>query len=232
MSAKLILFPKSNLIRFPVADRTPSVGDTGPAAFPSAAGPPHSLCLVDGSHAEKPRGRGRFAFLNFGLWAMILPSGVRHTLRRLIASQTDADPRLAIVAYGFSEGRAGYGTARRQVSAERPRQCAGGRSAEHDVEAVLAYLRQMYPTQTYYSIAADTGIAAGTIENWFMRKAKPSASHFAGLIAAYGPQFLAAVLTVKPEWVERAAKYERALAIDRHIEDLRREKEALLDGAL
>lgn len=232
MPTKLILFPKSNLIRFPVADRSPSVGDTGPAAFPIVAGPPPSLCLGDGPHVVKPRESRRFAFLNIGLWAMILPPGVRHTLRRLIASQTDAVPRVAIDVYGFSEGRAGYGTAKRQASAERPRQCAGRRSAEHDVEAVLAYLRQMYPTQTYHSIAADTGIPSGTIENWFMRKAKPSASHFAGLIAAYGPQFLAAVLTIRPEWVDRAAKYERALAIDRHIEDLRREKEALLDGAV
>ena len=90
------------------------------------------------------------------------------------------------------------GSFSRQVSASL-RQLSEG-------ERVCGFLRAIYPEKTAANVAADTGIAARTVEKWLERLSAPSWAHGLRLAAAYGPEFLCAVMDAPPTWLTEAGR--------------------------
>lgn len=82
-------------------------------------------------------------------------------------------------------------------------------------ERCARFLRQMHPARTADNVAADTGLKAETIAKMLQRQSDPSGLALALMIAAYGPDFLGAVLPRAPAWLQadrRAADVTAAIA--------------------
>lgn len=101
-----------------------------------------------------------------------------------------------------------------------------GRGAEARLERVCAFLREAYPTKTADSVAADTGIPAARVRKWLEGKAYPSGAAVVLLTAAYGPEFLCAVMDSPPAWLTEAGRAQARARISTQIAEL----EALLEG--
>lgn len=95
-------------------------------------------------------------------------------------------------------------------------------------ERVSAFLRGLHARKTADQVSAETGISAKTISTWLDGTSCPGGVAFARLVMAYGPDFLSAVLTNPPAWLDKAARDERTAKLEREIEDRRRQIEALL----
>lgn len=86
-----------------------------------------------------------------------------------------------------------------------------GRGSAARLDRVCAFLRSVYPSKTADQVAADTGIAAGTVRKWLEAKASPSGAAVVLLTAVYGPEFVCAVMDQPPAWLhENARRAERA----------------------
>lgn len=77
----------------------------------------------------------------------------------------------------------------------------------------VAYLRAQHGAKAAEAVSAATGgyVSVDTARKWFAGVSAPSFFAFAALIAAYGPEFLHAVMETPPPWLDRAAR-EQALA--------------------
>lgn len=134
------------------------------------------------------------------------------------------------VRYGFAEEEPLYrhqNTGAWRGSAPASPQVCGKSHAKFDPVGLADWLRKAFPQSTCHHIEARTGISAGTVENWLIRRSQPSVEHFARLIAVFGPELLSACFARPPGWIERAAHGERARLLDEEIERLRRERAAL-----
>lgn len=69
-------------------------------------------------------------------------------------------------------------------------------------------MRRLHPAKTAECVAADLGIAPSTVAKWLERGTTPNGWAFPRFIAAYGPEFLCAVMDHPPAWLDRAAREE------------------------
>ena len=92
---------------------------------------------------------------------------------------------------------------------------------------VAQFLRSAHPRKTADAVAADTGISTKTISTWLDGSSCPGGFAFARLIAAYGPDFLNAVLPEPPRWLAKARDAQRVLELEASIDAQQRELEAL-----
>lgn len=77
-------------------------------------------------------------------------------------------------------------------------------------DRVASFLRRRYPSKTAIAVAADTGIEASAVAKWLERgDVAPSGAAILRLIFAYGPEFLCAITTKPPSWLERARAHEQ-----------------------
>ena len=164
--------------------------------------------------------------------AMIAHS-VRNT--RLIALPIHSSPSLSdkgsvIPLHGMREDEPRYAYRRtghwRGSAKARPQSCGKVQARFHPA-GLAEWLRQTFPQSTAQHIEAATGIAAATAENWLLRRSQPSVEHFVTLVGVFGPDLLQSCMGMSAEWVDRAVAEERAIEIDRQIEDLRRERAAI-----
>lgn len=93
----------------------------------------------------------------------------------------------------------------RQLSREAPSAMA---------ERVLGFLERLYPYNTAMMVARDTRLHRPTISKWFERRSAPSAQALARLIAAYGPDFVAAMVGDSLPWLTVAAWHERRVTFE------------------
>jgi DNA-binding phage protein len=76
-------------------------------------------------------------------------------------------------------------------------------------DRIVAFLRHLHPYKTAECVAADTGIRATTVAKWLERGSAPNLAAGFRLIRAYGPEFVCAVMTNPPEWLDAAAREEK-----------------------
>lgn len=96
---------------------------------------------------------------------------------------------------------------------------------------IVDFLQRRYPIKTAESVAAETGIPAGTVKKWLERKSHPSVAAFIDLVVVYGPALLAAAAGNPPEWLTQAARAERQAAIEAEQARLSDELERLMRQA-
>jgi hypothetical protein len=90
-----------------------------------------------------------------------------------------------------------------------------------------AWLRGRHPGKTAECVAADIGISVNTVRKWLSRESRPNAVAVFRLIAAYGPEFLAAVYPKAPAWLSSIVRAERLASLDAEIADLQAAREVL-----
>jgi hypothetical protein len=91
------------------------------------------------------------------------------------------------------------------------------------VDRLRTFLRRIHPSKTAANVAADTGCSADQVEKWLVSTALPNCLATMRLVAAYGPEFLAAMFGTAPAWLDAACAADRAKKID--LEIARREQE-------
>ena len=224
----------ASIIPFRSVSGHPPPLDPQPVPLPQATG-----CTLSPSKAIKDLFRNisdrlkTSARLRMGGQAMIARP-VRNAC--LIALPTHSSRSLSqgssTVRYGFAEEEPLYrhkNTGTWRGSAPASPQVCGKSHAKFDPVGLADWLRKAFPQSTCHHIEARTGIPAGTVENWLIRRSQPSVDHFARLIAIFGPELLSACFARPPGWIERAADGERARLIDEEIERLRQERAALVE---
>lgn len=224
----------ASIIPFRSVSGHPPPLDPQPVPLPQATG-----CTLSPSKAIKDLFRNisdrlkTSARLRMGGQAMIARP-VRNAC--LIALPTHSSRSLSqgssTVRYGFAEEEPLYrqkNTGAWRGSAPASPQVCGKSHAKFDPVGLADWLRKAFPQSTCHHIEARTGIPAGTVENWLIRRSQPSVDHFARLIAIFGPELLSACFARPPGWIERAADGERARLIDEEIERLRQERAALVE---
>mgnify|MGYP001417885109 CR=1 FL=1 len=100
------------------------------------------------------------------------------------------------------------------------RTARGGGALDVDLAAVVGFLRRRHPVATAAAVAVETGVSAGTVENWLSAKSGLSGRAFAALAWHYGPDFLAAAWEGCPWWLDAARRDAERARIDREIADL------------
>ncbi len=98
-----------------------------------------------------------------------------------------------------------------------------GKLSKDCATRAVAYLVELYPAKTAEYVAADTGLAPDTVRKWLMRVSSPSFMACMTLIAAYGPEFLAAVMDKPPVWIDTAARAARREQLAREMAALEAE---------
>ena len=96
---------------------------------------------------------------------------------------------------------------------------------------IIAHLRALHPVKTAECVAAATGLPVETIQTWIDRGSCPNLIGYLRVLAAYGPDFVAASMGERsPAWLTRAgqeaeiARLEAQRAeIERRMADLRRQ---------
>lgn len=94
-------------------------------------------------------------------------------------------------------------------------------------DRIVAYLRQLYPTKTAESVAADTLISQGTVQKWLDRGSAPGVIALLALAAAYGPPLLAAAYLHPPDWLDQAARAARQHELEAQLATIRAQLDAL-----
>ncbi|SEE60203.1 hypothetical protein SAMN05519104_6691 [Rhizobiales bacterium GAS188] len=101
---------------------------------------------------------------------------------------------------------------RRNISQAASRACA-------DTTAFSRTLRGLEPIKTAHAIAAATGCDAKRVEKWLSGHSFPDGRALLALICAYGPLVLAALMPLRPPWLDAAAREaERAKLADEMAE--------------
>lgn len=91
------------------------------------------------------------------------------------------------------------------------------RGLRFDYARFSEWLRSRWPTATAKSAAHDIGANPRTIENWLSGVSTPSAPWILRLIALYGPDFLAAVMTDPPAWLDEAQIAQERASLQRDM---------------
>lgn len=93
-----------------------------------------------------------------------------------------------------------------------------GQKCEPDGDAVVSFLRQLYPKKTAEFVEADTDVSARTVRKWLDRGSSPSFPAIMKLFAAYGPALLMVAFGRNPpDWASRAAKAERQAEVEARL---------------
>jgi hypothetical protein len=92
------------------------------------------------------------------------------------------------------------------------------------LELALAFLKTKHPVKTAECVAADTGIAPGTVLKWLRGVSRPGWGHTMSLIGAYGADFLWASSPQSRVWLAHVRKLEewRQLELEQVRLDQRR----------
>ena len=96
-----------------------------------------------------------------------------------------------------------------------------------DSVALESFLRARHPFKTAAHVAADTGCSIEQVRKWLAGAAEPNHSATLRLIAAYGPEFLAAVMPQRFEWLDEGVRAARRAALKSEIAARERELESL-----
>lgn len=133
---------------------------------------------------------------------------IRHLLDRILRRRVAAEPSSPAFEAGLSEND----LSRRHISTQNARKSTkdnpqgyGKDSRAFDLEGFALWLRRRFPRYTAINVEVETGVPAGTVENWLLYRSQPSTEHFALLILRFGPGLLRASIRGEPAWLIRAA---------------------------
>lgn len=89
------------------------------------------------------------------------------------------------------------------------------------------FLRNRHLQNTSKSVAAEIGASPRTVESWLAGASTPSALWLVRMIAVYGPEFLASIMTAPPAWLDGARMAQDRAEIARELEALAQRQRAL-----
>lgn len=90
-------------------------------------------------------------------------------------------------------------------------------------ERVVTFLKRIHPTKTAVHVAAETGVSSDAVEKWLERASVPNGLAMIRLTAAYGPEFLCAVMNNPPAWLDAAVRSERQAALEAQLLSIQNE---------
>lgn len=94
-------------------------------------------------------------------------------------------------------------------------------------ERVAKFLRQRHPIKTAASVAAETPFSAYRVGKWLELASVPNGPALLVLTAVYGPEFLAAVMPQRFEWLDEGVRAQRRERLKAEIAARERELESL-----
>jgi hypothetical protein len=87
---------------------------------------------------------------------------------------------------------------------------------------LVDYLRVKFPKDTAKQVAAVLKIKSHrTVENWLLEVSCPGFYNVGQMIAAWGPEFIAAVMDEPPEWASEALAREELAELGRRTAALK-----------
>lgn len=114
------------------------------------------------------------------------------------------------------------------MSARKSCKFAVGELTPLDMDALVRFLREAFPTATALNTECAAGVPAATVENWLRGRSTASGAHLGALATAFGPAFLAAAFPGVRIALKRQVRHER---IERLLEQLTGELSDLLAQA-
>lgn len=108
-----------------------------------------------------------------------------------------------------------------------------GQLSPECAERAMAWLRARHPVKAPEEIESATHgmVSAATAKKWMGRQSAPSFVAAMALIAAYGPEFLHAVMDQPPAWLCAASRAERLAALEVERARIAREMASLTGDA-
>jgi hypothetical protein len=94
-------------------------------------------------------------------------------------------------------------------------------------ERACDFLRDRYPNKTAMYVAADIGVAVGTVRKWLDQGHCPSGPAYDAMIATYGAGFLCAIRPDEAGWWHRVARAERQAALEARAEAIEQQLASL-----
>ena len=89
-------------------------------------------------------------------------------------------------------------------------------SCGFDSAKLVEFLRTKYPKDTAKSVARALGVKSHrTVSNWLEGVACPGFFACGAMIAAWGPEFLSAVMVTPPDWASEALAREELSELER-----------------
>lgn len=92
---------------------------------------------------------------------------------------------------------------------------------------VQEFLRARHPVKTATNVAAETGCGVHQVKRWLEGAATPNGEAWVALIAAYGPDFIAAVMPERMGWLDAALQAREAAKIAEDFDALQRRLDQL-----
>jgi DNA-binding transcriptional regulator YiaG len=129
--------------------------------------------------------------------------------------------------FGLSDGMSNltHATSQREV----------GMSSENDPKVlghrVQKFLRDRHPVKTAANAAAATGLSEHRVSKWLEQSSAPSGAAIVALTAAYGPEFLAAVMPESCAWLDESVRAARLARVESELDALQRRARELSGGA-
>ena len=86
-------------------------------------------------------------------------------------------------------------------------------------DRVVSFLRLRHPQKTAANVAANSHLTEARVKAWLESRSVPDGTAMLRLIAAYGPDFLNAVMQERIGWLDDAVMAERENALRTEIEE-------------
>ncbi len=89
------------------------------------------------------------------------------------------------------------------------------------VECIAKFLRGAHPTKTAAHVASKIGFSEYRVGKWLELSSAPNGAAMIALTAAYGPEFLAAIMPTSCSWIDESVRAARLARIEAEIAELR-----------
>ncbi len=90
------------------------------------------------------------------------------------------------------------------------------------VERVATFLRRAHPAKTAAHVASKIGVSEYRVGKWLELSSAPNGSAMIALTAAYGPEFLAAVMPASCAWLDESVRATRLARVEAELAELHR----------
>lgn len=95
------------------------------------------------------------------------------------------------------------------------------------VESVAKFLRRTHPTKTAAHVASKIGFSEYRVGKWLELSSAPNGGAMIALTCAYGPEFLAAVMPQRFDWLDEGLRAARRAELKSEIAARERELNSL-----
>ncbi len=95
------------------------------------------------------------------------------------------------------------------------------------VGRIAKFLRRMHPIKTAAHVASKIGSSEYRVGKWLELSSAPNGAAMIALTCAYGPEFLAAVMPQRFEWLDEGLRSARRAKLKAEIAARERELESI-----